>query len=54
MIFDEEGSGALNKITGEWTPLNEKEDAYFLKMWVRTQDIARKGPGEGFHRQGPW
>ena len=54
VIFDEEGSGALNKITGEWTPLNEKEDAYFLKMWVRTQDIARKGPGEGFHRQGPW
>ena len=54
VIFDEEGSGALNKITGEWTPLNEKEDAYFLKMWVRTQDIARKGPGESFHRQGPW
>ena len=46
VIFDEEGSGALNKITKEWIPMEEKDEAYFLQMWVKTA-----GSDEGFQRQ---
>ena len=46
VIFDEEGSGALNKMTKEWIPMSEEEDAWFLDMWVKSEDQAVK-PGKG-------
>ena len=50
VIFDEEGSGALNKVTKEWIPMSEEEDAWFLDMWVKSEDHTGK-PGKGFPRQ---
>ena len=38
VIFDEQGSGALNKLTQERIPLDEEEDAWFLDMWVKVED----------------
>ena len=49
VIFDEEGSGALNKVTKEWIPMSEEEDAWFLDMWVKSED-QKTGSGKGF----PW
>ena len=46
VIFDEEESGALNKITKEWIPMEERDDAYFLQMWVKAPNDR-----EGFQRQ---
>ena len=50
VIFDEQGSGALNKITQEWIPMDEEEDAWFLDLWVKSED-QRNESGTGFHRQ---
>ena len=50
VIFDEEGSGALNNVTKEWIPMSEEEDAWFLDMWVKSEDQKAK-PGKGFPRQ---
>ena len=50
VIFDEEGSGALNKTTNEWIPMSEEEDAWFLDMWVKSDDQAVKS-GKVFPRQ---
>ena len=50
VIFDEEGSGALNKVTKEWIPMSEEEDAWFQDMWVKSENQAEK-PGAGFPRQ---
>ena len=50
VIFDEEGSGALNQVTMEWIPMSEEEDAWFLDMWVKSEDHTGK-PGKGFPRQ---
>ena len=50
VIFDEEGSGALNKVTKGWIPMSEEEDAWFLDMWVKSDDQAVKS-GEVFPRQ---
>ena len=49
-IFDEEGSGALNKITKEWIPMSEEEDAWFLDMWVKSENQKVK-PGNVSPRQ---
>ena len=44
VIFDEEGSGALNKMTKEWIPMSEEEDAWFLDMRVKSEgQTARPG-----------
>ena len=50
VIFDEEGSGALNKATQEWIPMEEEEDAWFLDLWVNSED-QKNEPGSGFPRQ---
>ena len=50
VIFDEQGSGALNKVTSEWIPMDEEEDAWFLDMWVRSTDQGAEA-GTGFPRQ---
>ena len=50
VIFGEEGCGALNKVTKEWIPMSEEEDAWFLDMWVKSEGQKVK-PGKGFPRQ---
>ena len=50
VIFDEEGSGALNKVTHEWIPMEEEEDAWFLDLWVKSEDQKNESR-TGFHRQ---
>lgn len=47
VVFDEQGSGALNNITKEWIPMDESDDAYFLQMWVKVPNDQ-----DGFQRQG--
>ena len=32
-MFDDEGSGALNKVIKEWSPMDEEEDAWFRATW---------------------
>ncbi len=34
MVFDDDGSYALHKRTGWWTPLRERNNAYFLDLWI--------------------
>ena len=38
VISDEQGSGALNKRTKPWIPIGEEEDAWFLDLWLNTDD----------------
>ena len=51
VISDEEGSGALNKVTKEWIPMSEEEDACFLDMWAKADDQNER-PGKSSPRQG--
>ena len=50
VIFDEEGSGALNKLTQEWIPMDVDEDARFLDLWVKADDQTEE-TRTGFPRQ---
>ena len=50
VIFDEQGSGALNKLTQEWIPMDEEEDAWFLDLRVKAND-QMKEPRTSFLRQ---
>ena len=49
-VFGEQGSGALNKLTKEWIPMDEEEDAWFLDLWVKANDQMNE-PRTGFPRQ---
>ena len=49
-IFDQQGNGALTKLTQSWIPMDEEEDACFLDLWVNTDD-QMKEPKAGLPRQ---